>query len=125
MTIVMIPGQYYDSLESFGHLPGGPRGSLAGAGVGIATKLAYRGAKYVARRFFKPKRYTYIGATGRGVAIGTGIASFLNGEEDSLDGPVPERPGKTPNRFQQRNRGRGSVHRCRRRNNRYRPCNVC
>ena len=126
MTITAPAGQYYDSLQTFGHLPGGPRGSALGAGAGIAAKLAYRGARYVARRFFKPNKYTYRGAVGRGIGIGTGVASFLSGEEDDLNGTIPGAPNfQTPNRFQQRNRRQRGVHSCRRRNDRYRHRNCC
>ncbi len=121
MPLVAPAGQYYDSLQTFGHFPGGPRGSAGGAVAGVALKYAYRGAKYLARRFFKPKKTTYSGATGRGIAIGTGIASLFS-EEDDLNGTqIPIR--KTPNRQFQRNRGfrgrsrsRRSYHKCRPRN---------
>ena len=120
MTLVAPAGAYYDSLQTFGHLPGGPRGSVIGAGAGIAAKLAYRGAKYLGRRFLRPKKYTYSGATGRGIAIGTGIASFLGGGEDDINAPFPTPTGETSNRFQQGNRRFRRANRSRRGDNRHR-----
>jgi len=125
MAIATIPGQYYDSLDTFGHFPGGPRGSAVSAGAGIAGKLAYRGAKYVARRFFKPKRYTYIGATGRGIAIGTGIASQFPGEDDPIDGTIQGPNPKKTHRFKQRSRRQRSFHRGGRCNDRHRYRDCC
>ena len=124
MTIV-APESYRDNLSTLGYIPGGPRGSAVGAGAGIAGRLAYRGAKWVVRRFFKPNQYTYRGAVGRGIGIGTGIVALLNPEVDDLDGQIPTGNGQTPNRFQQRNRRRSPANRSRRCNIRHRHRNCC
>ncbi len=126
MTIVVPTGQYYDSLETFGHLPGGPRGSTVSAVGGVAVRLAYRGAKYVVRRFLKPKKYTYRGAVGRGIGVGTLIASRLGDEFEGevTDGPRPTN-GKGTYRFKQRNRRQRKPARARRNYNNCKHCNCC
>ncbi len=123
MTIVARAGQYPDSLYDFGHIPGVSGGAI-GVGAKIAIKYGYRGTRYLVRRFLKPKKYTYAGATGRGIAIGTGIASLI-GSEDDLNGPQLQRPIKTPNRFQQGNRRRSKFYRGGRCNDRHRHRNCC
>ncbi len=125
MTIVAPAGQYYDNLQTFGHFPGGPRGSAISATAGVAGKIAYRGAKWLARKFFKPNKYTYRGAVGRGIGIGTAIVGLM-GDDDDLNGPQIQPPVRQiPNRFQQGNRRRGVFYRGCRSNYRYRHRKCC
>ncbi len=122
--IVAKAGQYPDSLYDFGHAPGVSGGAI-GAGTKLAAKYGYRGAKYLARRFLFPKKYTYSGATGRGIGVGTLIASQLSGEVDDLNG-IPGTPtGKTPYKKQQRNYRQRRVYCRRRRDNRHNNCRQC
>ncbi len=76
------PGFYNIDPETVGHLPG-VRGGATGTIARLGIKYAYRGFKRFGSRFFKPKKYTYRGATGRGIAIGTGIASLINDDDES------------------------------------------
>jgi len=124
MAITAKAGQYPDSLYDFGHIPGVSGGAI-GAGAKLASRYSYRGAKWLATRFFKPKKYTYIGATGRGIAIGTGIASQFSGEDDPIDGQVPTRPPKAPYRFKQRNSRQRGFYRGGRCNDRHRYRKCC
>lgn len=118
MTIAAIPGQYPDSIQGYGHVPG-VRGGAIGTGAKIVSKLTYRGTKYLASRFFKPKKYTYAGATGRGIGAGTLIAGLIDTDVDDLDGTFQPPDFKTPNRFQQGNRRFRRGYSNRRGNNRH------
>jgi len=123
--IVAPAGQYPEGLQGFGHVPG-VRGGAIGTGAKIVSRLTYRGTRYLARKFFKPKAYTYRGATARGIAVGTAITALLPSPEiDPLDAPVQPPIRETSNRFQQGNRRRGSVYRARCNNYRHRPRNCC
>ncbi len=115
MTIVAPAGQYPEGLQGYGHVPG-VRGGAIGTGAKIVSKLTYRGTKYLARRFFKPKKYTYSGAVGRGIAVGTLIASQLDDFEGEVtDGQIPPVIQKT-NRFKQgKYRRRNTTCNCRNR----------
>ncbi len=125
MVLVAKTGQYPEGLQGFGHVPG-VRGGAIGTGLKIASRLTYRGTKWLGSRFFKPKKYTYRGAVGRGIGAGTVIASLLPSPEiDDLDAPFPTGNGKTPNRFQQRNRRFRKSPGNRRCDNRYRHRNCC
>ncbi len=119
MTIVQIPNQYDQDLRTFGHIPGGPRGSALGAAARLATRYGYRGAKRLGRYIFNPGKKTISGAIRRGTAIGIGAGVFL--EDDDLDIAIPTRVPrrKVPNNFQQRNRRQRSLHCGCRRDNRH------
>ncbi len=120
MTIVAPVGQYPEGLQGFGHVPG-VRGGAIGTGAKIISKLTYRGTKYLARRFFKPKAYTYRGATARGIGAGTLVASLLQSPDiDDLDGTIPTTDGQKTNQFRQGNRRRRVLYRSGRNNNRLR-----
>jgi len=123
MTIVSIPGQYDQDLRTFGHIPGGPRGSALGAIARVSSRYAYRGGRRLFRYIFSPGKKTITKAVRRGTAVGIGIGSLLPGFDD-LDIATPVRPTQRPrpNRFQQRNSRRKSANRCRRRNQRYCSC---
>ncbi len=125
MVLVQKTGQYPDSLYDFGHIPGVSGGAI-GVGAKLATKYSYRGAKWLARRFLKPKKYTYSGAVGRGIGVGTVIVGLLpNPETDPLDGTFPTTDGQKTNNFQQRNRRQRRVYRDRRCDNRHRHRQCC
>ncbi len=122
MTIVAPAGQYPEGLQGYGHVPG-VRGGAIGTGAKIVSKLTYRGTKYLARRFFKPKKYTYSGAVGRGIAVGTLIASQLDDFEGEVtDGQIPPVIQKT-NRFKQGSRRRRNTTCYCRNRNKHRYCN--
>ena len=122
--IVAKAGQYPDSLQGYGHVPG-VRGGAIGSGAQIVSKLTYRGTKYLASRFFKPKKFTYAGATGRGIGAGTLIAGLLDSDVDDLDGTFQPPVKQTPNRFQQGNRRFRSGYRNRRCYNRHKHSDCC
>lgn len=113
MTIVAPVGQYPEGLQGYGHVPG-VRGGAIGTGAQIVSKLTYRGTKWLVRRLLKPKRYTYRGAVGRGIGLGTIIASQLDDFEEGIDGEIPAGPGQETYRFKQRNnRYRNTARACR------------
>ncbi len=126
MPITAIPGQYPDNISAYGHVPG-VRGGAIGTFAKITSKLTYRGAKWLGSRFFKPKKYTYAGATGRGIAVGTAIVGLLPTPEiDDLDGTIPGTPNfESPYRFQQGNRRRRGTDSSRRCTDRHRHRNCC
>lgn len=126
MTIVAQPGAYSEDLRTLGGIPGGPRGSAIGSGIKIGLKLLGRGSRRLGRRVFTPKRYTYPGATSRGIGAGTIIVSLLpDPDVDSLDGPSVPINGQATNRFQQRNYRQRGLYRRRRCDNRHRHRNCC
>jgi len=124
MTIVVPAGQYPEGLQGYGHVPG-VRGGAIGAGAKIVSKLTYRGTKWLSSRFFKPKGYTYRGATARGIAVGTLVSQLLPTPDiDDLDGTIPP-IRQTPNPFGKRNFRFNRTVRDRRRNYGYRHSNDC
>lgn len=125
MTIVAPAGQYPEGLQGYGNAPG-VRGGFVGTGAKIAVRYGYRGAKWLARRLVKPRKYTYSGAVGRGIGIGTLVSSLLPSPDiDDINGTIPGFPGKAPDSFKQRNNRFNRVHRCRRDNDRHRHCKHC
>lgn len=122
MTLVAVPS-YDKDLSTFGHYPGGPRGSAVSAASRLAIKYGYRGAKRLGRYIFRPGTPTITKALRRGSSIGIGIGTALNLGEDDLDGQIPRSPiRKTPNRFQQRNYRQRGTNRSRRCYHRRRDC---
>ncbi len=118
MTIVAPAGQYPEGIQGYGHVPG-VRGGAIGSFAKIASKLTYRGTKYLASRFFKPKKYTYPGAVGRGIGVGTIIASQLGDDFEDGIGNAEIPTSTNGNRYQQRNRRfRSTSRKCRRHNRR-------
>jgi len=127
MTIVAKAGQYPDSLYDFGHAPG-VSGGAVGAGTKLAAKYGYRGAKWLARRLVKPKKYTYRGAVGRGIGAGTIIAGALDEFEEEVTDVLPPRFPQAfngSNRFKQRSRRRRATNRSSRCHHRYKNCGCC
>jgi len=120
--IVAPVGQYPEGIQGYGHVPG-VRGGAIGTFAKIASRYTYRGSKWLARRFFKPKKYTYRGAVGRGIAVGTLIGSQIDEFGEEIDGPI-QRPIKTTNRFKQRNRRRRYSTRNRRCQDKYCSCHA-
>ena len=88
--IYQIPSQYVDA-QTIGNIPG-VRGGAIGTVAKLAAKGIYRGTKWLSGRLLKPKRFTYRGAVGRGIAIGTGVASIIQEGNDTAVSP-PELPG--------------------------------
>lgn len=117
MTIYTYPGFTENDSRFISHLPG-VQGGLIGAGAKIAARLAGRGARRLFSRLFKPKRYTYRGAVGRGIGAGTLATPFLTG--DDLDSTIPIQEEPTNGRQIKQRVGRRRVSRRGiRRNNRH------
>ena len=124
MTLVAQPGFYNENPQTIGHVPG-VRGGLIGQVAKIASRYAYRGIRRFGSRFFRPKKYTYRGAVGRGIAVGTGISALLNDEDESGLDSTNENPEQGFNSISQKYNRRNFHNRSRRHNHGRGCCRCC